>query len=52
MKWLEVVWQMSLLSVLLLGVYYHAYLGLSLAIILLLLHWVIQWMRMIFHHDR
>ena len=52
MKWLEGLWQFSLLLVLMVGSYHQAELGLSLAIVLLLLKWLVVLLSKVFHHDR
>ena len=51
LKWFNLIWHLGLLGVLLLGLYHHAQLGLSLALILLLLKWLTLMLSNVFHHD-
>jgi hypothetical protein len=51
-KWIDRIWQLSLLLALLIGMYQQAELGLSLGIVLLLLKWFVILLSKVFHHDR
>lgn len=52
LKWFNLFWHLGLLGVLMIGLYHHAHLGLSMALILLLLKWLTIMLSNVFHHDR